>query len=684
MAETPWIIATDDPTAKTLLQDIFSESTATQPELVRRDGRNRTIRFVQRNDSTSGVLWSDSGYDASSTVEVAIGSSNTPPTSGTFALEFNGDSTGLTALTYNISAVNIATALNANPAISAAGDVTVSKSATDGEYIVVFNDDGAQNLITIDVDSLVPPCVGNVERIQAGDGTTNEIQRVTFKQSYLAYSDNFSASSSGSISVTENQAGSATQPKIQTVTITENVIGGTFTLQASQAQVATVSCQGTTGTVHKFRIVIPSAVSGLNSQYIDLYDASGPVRIWFDFNNTGSAPQTPTGGRLVEVNSAADTATGWAVGLNTALAADSGLDILAGPGYGADFGILLGVKTLVTVENGSNGSASALTVTNTAPSFGSLDQTGFIIYDKYGSVGVWINRSASATVPTGLEATNRLIQVTSIATTGTGTLLSSATQVATAIAAAVDADAEFTATSSSGTVTITNVSAGNRTAPSTTTPYLGAQETTAGYTIAGSFPIDATSQDLEDVFGDIYRVTLVDDHSWQFVAIENGTNATLSAGGTGLVYAPVFTGILALNSWPMALAFAATTDDSIESTLEVQVTEPGGNPIKVLNIPVTIRRDVIDGEGLSPVAGSGESGNVYFLGSVSAYAGAGGLDGVTTTAAGVPRLYTFIHATEGQRWYLLRAGTDADASPAIIRPLDYAASTNEKVFQSVM
>lgn len=56
------------------------------------------------------------------------------------------------------------------------------------------------------------------------------------------------------------------------------------------------------------------------------------------------------------------------------------------------------------------------------------------------------------------------------------------------------------------------------------------------------------------------------------------------------------------------------------------------------------------------------------------------LDGVITVGVTVPRLYFFMHTTGGQ-FYWLRAGTDTEAIPNIIRPDDYNGTTNAKVFE---
>lgn len=83
--------------------------------------------------------------------------------------------------------------------------------------------------------------------------------------------------------------------------------------------------------------------------------------------------------------------------------------------------------------------------------------------------------------------------------------------------------------------------------------------------------------------------------------------------------------------------------------------------------------------------GSGDGEGVEALKNVTGYTGGGAtnLDGVTTVGVTKPRLYFFYHTTDGRQWFWLRAGTDAESSPNIIRPDDYNGATNAFVFENV-
>lgn len=682
MNPIPWIINAGDPTGRGLLESVQSETLAQSPEFIRRDGRLRGLRFVERNKNSAGVLFDDVGFDGASAIEVAIGTPDAAPTSGTFSLSYNGDSTGLTGLAYNITASALQTELNANPSVSAAGGVTVSLATLGGQYLVAFNTPGARFTIAITNLTLQPPSNVGTGVVVDGDGSTNEVQLIALRLGYLAYTDTFSEDSTGSLDITSVQAGSDTQPTIQRIEISDNVKGGVWSLQISQAQVISVSVSSNQAASTSITFDTTSVVAGINSMYVDFFDASGPVRMWFDVASGGTPPSTPSGGRLLEVNAASTSAADVGSGIYTAITGDAAFTsaTLSGNGVVVSFSMAAAGPVSATVVTTGTG----ITATSSAGSYGRLDQTSFIIYDNVqtfgATTGVWVNLSAESSPPAALANVTRLIQVTGIAAGATGST------AATAIAAAVDADAAFTASASGSVVTITQAIAGNRLAPVQNSPLLGVSMTKEGYTYAGSFGINATAGDLQAVFGAVYSITKTDIYTWEMVALENGANALAVGNDTGLLFSSVFTGNLELNNWNMLLAFNSTIADEIDSTLEVMVTEPGQPPAKLLNIPVTIRRDVIDvASVVSPVATS-DAGNVYFLGSVTGYTGGGStnLDGVTTTTLGVPRFVQFVHSTDGLRGYTLRAGTDAEQSPGIVRPDDYASPSNEKVWQSVL
>lgn len=298
---------------------------------------------------------------------------------------------------------------------------------------------------------------------------------------------------------------------------------------------------------------------------------------------------------------------------------------------------------------------------------------GYIILsDSTGTVGIWIDGGGS-TMPTAVAACDRSIAVTGILTGDTSS------QVATKWAAIVDADAQFAATASTSIVTVTQSFNGSRQIPTTSGAY-GVAETTAGYSIAASFPYDATAQTISAQLGTLYFVNKVSDTVWELTGRNVGAQAALTLT-SNLTWQKTWTGTLSTSTWAMYVEFATAGTDEITRTFEVQITQPTEQPVKALSIPCTIRRDVID---VSDITTSNPQTFGYFNGTITGYTGGGttNLDGLATINRSVPSLLAFDHASYGGKVFKLRAGTDAEASPAIIRPDDYNASTNAKVWQA--
>lgn len=117
----------------------------------------------------------------------------------------------------------------------------------------------------------------------------------------------------------------------------------------------------------------------------------------------------------------------------------------------------------------------------------------------------------------------------------------------------------------------------------------------------------------------------------------------------------------------------------LSGVFEASLTFPGDAPATILQVPATVKRDLItDG-----VTSHATAGAFRFLPSVTGYTGGGStkLDGIATVGKTFG-VVAFCHATEGIRMFQLVAGTDAEDSPAIIRPDDFHATTNPYVWKS--
>lgn len=688
MRPTPFIIDVSNPEARGLLASTGSEQLQTNLSFVRRDGRARQVRFVERNTNEEGQLFDDVSFGASAVVEVAIGDADAAPTSGTWGLSFNGSSTGLTALAHNITAAALETVLNANAAIIAVGGVTVTQDG--GIYVIAFDDVGAQPLFVFDDGTLLPPVTttDNVVEVVVGDASTREVQLVILHQGYLAYSNDFLLDNTGNITATQIQSGDATRPEIQRITIDDNVKGGAWTLNAQQAGIYRITCRDNDTPYDEratwtYTNLNSMTIAGAGSTFFDIEDSAGIVRVWFDKNNGSTAPATPSGGRLLEVDFADPLPSGYGSEvvyfgalLEAKFTADGKFILdMASVSTGTIRCTEGGVRTIA-----SNGTWQAALVRGLTGDDGPYQDTYFLLSDAYGTVGVkFACGGRSANVPETVEeyanASRHLI-----ITTVTGGM--TAAQVLTAVVSALDADAAWSCTNQTTYAALTMTDAGFRPTPDNGTAPVSIATQRAGRTLAGVFTPDASASDISAVIGEIFSVTQSDDHQWDLVALENGVQPTLTVSGSGLTFSEQWIGTLNLATWPMFLAFEGEGEE-ITTTFEVQVTESGENPVKALNMECTVRRDVI----LAGIVSGGQlvSEAITFNGTITGYTGGTvvDLDSISTASVGTPRLLTFIHSTDGQRWYRLTAGTTAESSPMYIRPDDYNGTTNAKVWVSV-
>jgi len=131
-------------------------------------------------------------------------------------------------------------------------------------------------------------------------------------------------------------------------------------------------------------------------------------------------------------------------------------------------------------------------------------------------------------------------------------------------------------------------------------------------------------------------------------------------------------------------------DDTASATLELQVTDSGGNPYTYVQVPVTIRHQVIDDAALDSTtldvaisATDAQNQYVQNRSSITGLTGGGStnLDGIATVDATVGWLASVRTSDTVLRLYRLVSGTDAESSPDVIRPDDYAGTTNEKVWK---
>lgn len=155
-------------------------------------------------------------------------------------------------------------------------------------------------------------------------------------------------------------------------------------------------------------------------------------------------------------------------------------------------------------------------------------------------------------------------------------------------------------------------------------------------------------------------------------AITNGRNATLSLNTQGMV------DLVASNT-------------TVETVLEAQHTDASSNVRTLLQVPILIRGEVIDEQSLvpTPVTSYLTSSQTYDAFVQNRYAvtgltggGSSKLDGIVTAGSAATVGWQVTVALSGVlSVYVLESSTQAESSPNWIRPDDYSAGTNERVWR---
>lgn len=533
-----------------------------------------------------------------------------PSSGGTFKLTYNGSSTGLTTLAWDIAAATLQTALNANAAFTAGGNTgTVTKLAT-GLYRIAFDQVGVRFLLVGDGANLTPGSTITASRLVTGSVSVKEVQLLRVLQNPLAYlamsGNSFPVAAA---SVTQLQTGTSLLPSIQRVTLDPEPYDGAFIVTFGKAEVVRVQAKANSGGFAEVSKVITVAdtAGSLGGLYFDLYDNVGPVRVWIDVANGSTAPSTPDGGRLLEVNiSANDSAGTVATAVQTAVDAD------------AKFVATVSTAT-VTITSSTTGTRIDISAaTSTFSAFVStqgvnslLDDKYFVLYDAANtSVAVWLTID-SADPPAGVLAQARYLTVAIGAT-------DSANTIGGLIATAVDADADFTASNASGIVTITNAVIGTRTAASAGTSTFGVSVTGAGLSMSPTIAWNADDLSIQesidpDKLGIL--ITKSGPFSWDFRFIENGSRSALVADVTGLDVPLGLEGTMNLATDQMVAAMAAANFAPFQALYEGQVTFAGQLPRTFYRQTVTIYPDLIDASTTGPTTTIG--GPTYLVDTVT-------------------------------------------------------------------
>jgi hypothetical protein len=555
-----------------------------------------------RQSKTTDRPWDDVNVSGA-LIEFGAGLADRPPTAGTFGLSYNGSSTGLTALAYNITAAALQTALNGNAAITTAGGVTVQK-ISDICFQVTFVVAGNRFTIGSDVGSLFPQSAISVTVEREGTVSVAEVQLIVITQNPYCYTQDFTAEISGAASVISRQNGANNPPKksIQRVQFAEGVepYNGNLIYNFAAPQVTTIGMRANSDSAQRTVVTFQNAdVAGdYASTSIWMYKANGdPVVAWFKVSGTGTAPPTPTGGTMVEI----DITTGADI-YTIAAAFQTGVDAASGltATLTASFVAVVTDTSGIVADSFQIGLTGKVNIQNFPGSDGDLDQKVWIGQDSLGSVGVWLNATGALVAPQAALDCARQVEVDISAATTVG-------DVVDAHVTAFTGDTGLIVESNvSGTgVIVTDIVGGPRTdtADSVTAPTGFIFATTrTGQNLTNNVPYDASQGDLQDAFAQYFRVVYRADGNIDFTAIAPGPLPLMTIDDSDLSYPNTVFAQLSLNTTPLFQAFStvSATRDYIDLTAEGRITFPGKEPYLFLRIPFRIYRSVLDSGSYAP------------------------------------------------------------------------------------
>ena len=242
-----------------LISSFTSTQTAIAPKAIYDDEVAISVRIVESNNNAE-LPWRDVDLTGQ-TIRVGIGKPGEQPTDGTFTLEFGGDTLPDQSFTAT-TAATLDTALNLLASVISAGGVTVTNFGTTG-YKVEFDTVGAQTLITADADGLTPTSGATIARTRTGDGSTQEIQVVTFERTRAAYVELTTDLTAPAATITQIRTGvTGTTSEIQRVQISGDPYAGFYSLTIATEQTGSITVDATGSELKSAIELLPSIGSG--------------------------------------------------------------------------------------------------------------------------------------------------------------------------------------------------------------------------------------------------------------------------------------------------------------------------------------------------------------------------------------------------------------------------------------
>ena len=187
----------------TLLSGWESNAQAPDPVFKQGDNLQAELHFVKRVSTQAGVFFEEVPTDGA-TFKFAIGQPDAEPISGTWTLAYGSDEQDFA---HNVSAEDLATALNAFTDIIAQGGVTVESVNGNTTYRISFNNKTAVGDFTADGANLFPSSSVIIDQIKVGSPTVRGVWHIKPTQIPVAYQSTWTAQVPSAVTVETVQTG---------------------------------------------------------------------------------------------------------------------------------------------------------------------------------------------------------------------------------------------------------------------------------------------------------------------------------------------------------------------------------------------------------------------------------------------------------------------------------------------
>lgn len=211
-------------------------------------------------------------------------------------------------------------------------------------------------------------------------------------------------------------------------TVAQNVnVGGSFAVATSvvgvNADTVTVTndtkldvfdiADGSVPTNFTFDILVQGEnPDNLGGTYFDIEDDVGTVRVWYDVDNTSTAPSTPGGGRLLEIDiSANDTANTVASVTQSVIDGDSKFSASVSNNEVTVTNASVGTRT--NPIDGTPATGFTFDIITEGADATSIDGKYFVVTDIYGGIAFWFDVDDSGTSEP-VHGQSRSVEVNSI------------------------------------------------------------------------------------------------------------------------------------------------------------------------------------------------------------------------------------------------------------------------------